>query len=60
MFIPFLKAALRPVVSPAFSYVVAPKTTAEPVGSPMFWSKLAISMCLVLGGGVFAGYVLFH
>lgn len=31
----------------------APK--GEPVGSPEFWWKMAISAALVLGGGVFAG-----
>jgi metal transporter CNNM len=28
-----------------------------PEGSPEFWFKLMISMCLVLAGGVFAGCV---
>lgn len=32
-----------------------PKTTEEPVGSPTFWWKIAISVVLVLAGGVFAG-----
>lgn len=33
-----------------------PKATEEPVGSPEFWGKIAISALLVLAGGVFAGY----
>ncbi|KAH7923775.1 DUF21-domain-containing protein [Leucogyrophana mollusca] len=35
-----------------------PITTEEPVGSPEFWWKMAISAVLVLAGGVFAGLTL--
>ena len=52
MLVPILKVTLRPVIPSSASYVAS---TEEPIGSPMFWWKLAISMCLVLGGGVFAG-----
>jgi hypothetical protein len=58
MLIPILKATLRPVVASSFSYAAQPQTTEEQTGSPEFWWKLAISMCLVMAGGVFAGYVL--
>lgn len=30
----------------------------EEIGSSGFWLKLSISICLVLAGGVFAGYVI--
>jgi hypothetical protein len=50
MLIPMLKAAFSPAI---LSESIA---VAEPVGSPRFWWKLIISMLLVLGGGVFAGY----
>ncbi|KAG2135098.1 hypothetical protein DEU56DRAFT_807792 [Suillus clintonianus] len=36
----------------------SPETTGEPVGSPTFWWKIAISAVLVLAGGVFAGLTL--
>ncbi|KAG6333305.1 hypothetical protein ID866_5782 [Astraeus odoratus] len=36
----------------------APRATEEPIGSPAFWYKIAISMVLVLSGGVFAGLTL--
>jgi len=32
-----------------------PEISGEPVGSPTFWWKIAISVVLVLAGGVFAG-----
>lgn len=51
MLIPMLKAAFSPTILSESTAV------AEPVGSPKFWWKLVISMLLVLGGGVFAGYV---
>ncbi|KAG1746917.1 hypothetical protein EDB19DRAFT_1894123 [Suillus lakei] len=35
-----------------------PETTGEPVDSPTFWWKIAISTVLVLAGGVFAGLTL--
>ncbi|OAX31344.1 DUF21-domain-containing protein [Rhizopogon vinicolor AM-OR11-026] len=35
-----------------------PETTGEPVDSPTFWWKIAISIILVLAGGVFAGLTL--
>ncbi|KAI6137132.1 hypothetical protein F5141DRAFT_1060026 [Pisolithus sp. B1] len=35
--------------------VHAPATTEEPIDSPEFWCKIAISAILVLAGGVFAG-----
>ncbi|KAG0703441.1 hypothetical protein DFH29DRAFT_916381 [Suillus ampliporus] len=35
-----------------------PETTREPVDSPTFWWKIAISAVLVLAGGVFAGLTL--
>jgi hypothetical protein len=58
MLIPILKATLRPVIASSFSYTVAhAHATEEPLWSPEFWWKLGISMCLVLAGGVFAGYV---
>lgn len=58
MLIPILKASLRPLFIPQPQYDVQPIASEEPVGSPEFWWKLVISMILVLGGGVFAGYVL--
>ncbi|KAI6020942.1 hypothetical protein BKA83DRAFT_4292960 [Pisolithus microcarpus] len=36
----------------------APETTDEPIDSPEFWCKIAISAILVLAGGVFAGLTL--
>ncbi|KAH7906898.1 hypothetical protein BJ138DRAFT_566920 [Hygrophoropsis aurantiaca] len=35
-----------------------PISTVEPIGSPEFWWKMAISAVLVLAGGVFAGLTL--
>ncbi|KAJ8594393.1 DUF21-domain-containing protein [Rhizopogon salebrosus TDB-379] len=35
-----------------------PETTGEPVDSPNFWWKIAVSVVLVLAGGVFAGLTL--
>ncbi|OJA18230.1 hypothetical protein AZE42_10458, partial [Rhizopogon vesiculosus] len=35
-----------------------PETTGEPVDPPTFWWKIAISVVLVLAGGVFAGLTL--
>jgi metal transporter CNNM len=59
MLIPILRASLRPLFAPKSQYASAQSVTfEEPVGSPEFWWKLVISMFLVLGGGVFAGYVL--
>ena len=61
MLIPILKATLRPVIASSFSSFPYTTThahaTEEPLWSPEFWWKLGISMCLVLAGGVFAGYV---
>lgn len=48
MIIPVLKAAYKALSE------TEPK---EPIGSVEFYEKLAISMLLVLAGGVFAGYV---
>ncbi|KAF9235846.1 hypothetical protein BU15DRAFT_89408 [Melanogaster broomeanus] len=36
----------------------SPAITEEPLGSPEFWCKIAISVLLVLAGGVFAGLTL--
>ncbi|KAG6333307.1 hypothetical protein ID866_5784 [Astraeus odoratus] len=36
----------------------APRATEGPIGSPAFWYKIAISIVLVLAGGVFAGLTL--
>ncbi|KAI6113792.1 hypothetical protein EDD16DRAFT_1802980 [Pisolithus croceorrhizus] len=36
----------------------APETTEEPIDSPEFWCKIAVSAVLVLAGGVFAGLTL--
>ena len=60
MLIPLLRATLRPAILSSFSNAAKVDATEEPVGSPEFWWKLTISMCLVLGGGVFAGYVFIH
>lgn len=57
MLIPILKATLRPVVASSYLNASESHATADPIGSPSFWWKLIISMLLVLGGGVFAGYV---
>ena len=49
MLIPILKAALA-------SYASDPEPEA-PIGSPVFYEKMVVSIFLVLGGGVFAGHV---
>ncbi|KDQ17598.1 hypothetical protein BOTBODRAFT_105487 [Botryobasidium botryosum FD-172 SS1] len=37
---------------------VLSKKPEEPIGSPSFWWKIALSGCLILAGGVFAGLTL--
>src|ERR1700722_17009080 len=56
-----IEPSLPPILAArsSFSYADIPiPNTEEPIGSPRFWWKLAISMCLVLAGGVFAGLTL--
>ena len=51
---------LRTVLASPFRRAMqhhSPDIPSTPEGSPEFWLKLMISMCLVLAGGVFAGWI---